>query len=657
MISYSEYFAAAQDAKDVVVHVDKHMQMWGANTSASSIYTAILAAYWRNTAAYYAPLIKAENWLTSLGYAGQQGELVSVTIPYARMLTRQFVSLVTQQRQSFDALTDVTDSNPLQTARLGKAIANQVNEQQKFDQKMEKAAERTAVTGVSYIGAFWESDMGDPYAVDENDTLVYTGDSKIETFDFTEVIYDWSVEEWNQQSWVLVRRKRNRWDLIAQHPELKAELLSIPSVRETKQTLPNFNFLATYENNDLIYVNEFYHKATPAVPSGRFTAYCNQDCILFDGENPYDGLPVEVLLFENILGTGLGYPFFSSLMPAQEMMNHSFSVISSNQAAFGVQSVLTPKGSNLSVEDVSGLKFIQYTPQGAEGGGKPEPLQLTATPKEIFDFTTMLKEYMSDMSLISEVLRGQPPANVSSGAMAATLSANSLEFLSSASKAVTFVKERVMNMVIKQYKTFASVEQIVNITGEGTVAYAKEFKADDLQKLKQIRIRVASPMLSSMAGRIQLADALVQAGMLQDPGKYYMILEGAAPETLFKETLSEEMAVQQEIDAILEGQSVMPLLTDNHPLFIKAYQQLLYNPQVRNNSSMYEGILQLCFERIRLEQEFQLSQPQLYAMLRGAPAAPPPGQPGVQPTGLGEQLETPEAQGQIAAPADVAPIA
>jgi hypothetical protein len=193
------------------------------------------------------------------------------------------------------------------------------------------------------------------------------------------------------------------------------------------------------------------------------------------------------------------------------MLDHEMSVVSTNHQAFGVQSVLVPKGADIGVEDVAkGLNFITYTPQGADGGGKPEPLQLTATPPEIMQFADKLEQWLEIVSKMSATLRGSPPPNVTSGEMAATVSANALEFLSSASKAVTIGVEKLMNFSIQWYQKFADVEQIVNLVGKGEISSVKEFKSQDVQAIKRIKIRTQSPMMNTVAGRLQFADGLLQ---------------------------------------------------------------------------------------------------------------------------------------------------
>jgi hypothetical protein len=652
----SDRYWATDDTDTVIGHLDDHVQMWGSNTAASSVFTSILAAYWRNMSAYYSPVINPDSWLTSLGFSGEQGELVRMVVPQARTLIRQFVSVITKQRYNWEALTDIDDANPLQTAKIGKALANDLWQKQGMDKLSESAAERVAVLGHVFGSVCWNEAGGLPIGVRPDvDGLVYQGALEMDIHDPHDIVFDWSIENEKNIDWVVIKRVRNRWTYAARYPELADQVRSIPSVKEVRQTLPNLNFLSRYESSDMIYVYEFYHKPTPALPQGRMTIYASGTCVFEDGENPYGQIPGRFLKFENILGTGLGYPMLSNLLPTQELLDHSFSAIATNQQATAVQSVLVPKGADISVNDIKGLSFISYTPANAEGGGKPEPLQLTSTPPEVFNFLNICSQYMSNVSMITETLRGQPPANVTSGAMAATLAANAMEFLNSASKSITIWAEELVNVGVENYKRFASEEQILDITGEGSVSYVKQFKSEDLKALRQIKIRTQSPLMNTVAGRLQFGDSLLTAGLVKKPQQYLNLIEGAPVDTLFDDDLSENMAVQGEIDAILEGRPVAPMMTDNHPMFINAYKKLLYNPYVRTQSEITQAVIALMMERISMEQQLN---PMLKAILRGEqmPQQPAgaPGQPAALPgetaTELTESAAKPSAPAEEAVP-------
>jgi hypothetical protein len=226
---------------------------------------------------------------------------------------------------------------------------------------------------------------------------------------------------------------------------------------------------------------------------------------------------------------------------------------------------------------------------------------------------------MEEMAMINSTLRGQPPANVTSGAMAATLSANALEFIYSDTKGLTIGLEHLMWISLKNYQKFAKIEQVIDIVGEGNTSIAQTFKAEDISSLKKAKIRQGNPLLNTIAGRLQLAESilpLLQQGKNDAVSRYLGIIEGAPVDTLFDSELSENVAVTQEIEALQRGENVIPILTDNHPMYIRAYQKLLYSPIVRTRGDLVQSLMQLIQERTTLEMQ---CPPELKAILRNLP--------------------------------------
>lgn len=620
----SDVYFAADDTDKVIDRCQREIQTWGSTSTGSNVFTNIMMAYWRNVAAYYSTLIEPDSIDTALGFAGEKGELVRCLIPKARLLIRQYVALATRQRYQFEVTTDVNDATPVETARLGKSLINAEVEKNSVDMLGERITEACLVKGMCWVSDTWATDQGEIWGRATDNTVLYTGGTQIEVHDLHEVIFNWSHAEEKNLEWLIIRRRKNRWNLVAQFPELADEIKSLPSIRTERMNFPTFNLAVMNDDEDYIYVNEFYHKPTPALPFGRMLVYGNQNTVFFDGNNPYEKIPARLFRFQNIDNTLLGYPLLSSLLPAQEMLDHEVSVISSNHQAFGVQSVLVPKGSDISVQDTkTGLNFISYTPQNAEGGGEPKALQLTATPPEIFQMQQALSAMLDELSGINATLRGQPPANVTSGAMAATLAAQALEFITSDTKGLTLGIEALMQMSLDNYKLFAKVEQIIDVVGEGNTSAVEQFKAQRLNNLKRVKCRVGNPLMATVSGRLQLGEAILpmlQAGDNQAVSKYLGLIEGAPVESMFDSELSENTAIQQEIESLMKGETVTPYMTDNHPAYIREYRKILYNQNVRRQGQIVQHIMDLILERLKLE---QLCPPELKAILRGLPMPQP----------------------------------
>ena len=602
-------------------------------------------AWMRNMVAYYSAVLQPSAWETSLSFAGEQGELVEMLVPQARTLVRQFVSLITKQKLSFQCIAQSDGADVVQETRLGNSLVNQIVDQQRLDGKADRLAELAAVLGISFLKATWRTDKGKPRAVDSSDTMLYDGDLEISVLNPFDVYFDYNISEWEDLDWVEVRSLKNRWTLIAQHPELEDEIKAIPRARDYKSAnLANYS--STAAEDDYIYCFEAFHKPTPALPQGRLVIYADETTIFFDGPNRYMCIPVEPCRPEPVIGYGFGYPMLSNLLPAQEMLDHSFSALATNQSAFAVQSVTVPRGAAISSDELNGMNFIQFTPQNVPGGGKPEALQLTQSSPETFKYIELLTNNMQQLSNINSALRGQPPPGVTSGTAIATLTSSALEFITSFSKAYSSCLERTMMHAVNAYRNFASVPHMIREVGKNYQASDKEFVGSDLDPIKNIKISVSNPLMQTIAGRSDLAEKLLNMGVIKDAQEYLGLINGDDPANLYKTEMSENDLITSENDALLKDGQVVALSSDDHARHCREHAGLLNDPQVRFNNKAVPVILEHIQEHIQLARD---TDPFFTALVRtgkmpeggiptaGMPAGaegPPGGEPPIQMGGV-----------------------
>lgn len=607
-----------------------------------------IGAVWlRNLRYYYSSLFGNSSSDTGLGFAGDQGELVQMLVPQARSLIGQFLSLTTKQRLNFEPQAESTDAITLADTRVASALSQQILKTQKFDDRAYNAAEMCVVTGAGYMYPRWNPLRGKPVAVDEEKgEIIYSGDNEITTPTCFDVAFDYMVQNWQDLDWVRIRIPQNKWDLVAKYPTLEKEILSLPLAYEDSSTQ------IVWQQNlskDMVWTYEFIHRSSPALPQGRLAWFANSNCVFHDDVNPYIDtdeqayIPVVQMKAESILGMGFGYPMMSNILPLQEMLDHQFSAISSNNVANAVQTILNPKGNDLSVADIGGLRFATYTPQNAEGGGKPEALQLTASAPESYKFADMIRSYMMEIANINGALRGQPPPGVTSGTAIATLTTNAIEFSQNFTKSYIEACERVMTYSLWNYRNFADESMIVSIAGPNETTIATAFKRDDLGAIKRVTCRVANPLMATAAGKFEIAQTLLQQGLIKNPKAYFKILEGAPIEELYDQDFSQEAFINSENDGLRKGKPEIVAILDDHAAHIAAHFSLLNDPEIRRRSDMVEHVMAHIMEHYKLSMQ---QDPILAQMVRTGqmPPMPPPmpGAPGPQQLPPGPELPPPD---------------
>ncbi len=601
----NERYWLQDDSRAVVGYLEDYHQKWTLWDM-----SPIKQTWLRNFLAYYSPIINPGSWDTSLVFEGIQGELVRMYTPKARTLIRDLVTIATKQRLSFQAMAEAGTSDIIKDIKLANAIADQIVTQQRLDAKQEIIVEGALVCGQWFTKTIWRTDLGVAHTVDDNGNIIYTGGVEITCPGVFDVFYDINYPTWELVPWVEVRTLKNRWDLIAQHPDLETEIMQVPSISE--QRGPNTWFDRTLIDKDSIYVYEFFCRPCPALPKGRMVIYASNQCVFYDDVNPYETLPVEPMCPEPILTTTMGYPQFSNILAAQEMYDNSLSAISTNQAQFAVQSVAIARGANINVQELNGMRFVSFTPQNVPGGGKPEPLQLSQTSPETFKFAEMLNDVMQDLSKINGAMRGVPPSGVTSGTAIATMAANALQFMESITKAIQQCMERTMFHAINSYKKFGKIEQNLTYSGHKDKMISRKFSGKDMQNISGVKILTANPLMQTISGRIEVAEKLLSMPKEIWPS-YVSVLEGEPLRQIYKSEIDENDLIVSENEMLSDGQDVPALATDDHGLHVQKHAGLLNDPITRLNNSATAVILN------HIEQHKNLAQntdPILQAMVR-----------------------------------------
>lgn len=145
--------------------------------------------------------------------------------------------------------------------------------------------------------------------------------------------------------------------------------------------MPMVNWMLTpdmFGTSDDIAVYHFWHKRDAALPNGRYVVLLEDGTVLFDGDLPYESIPVRRITTGDLMGTSFGYSPMFDLLVLQEAIDALYSAVATNQMTFGVQLIMAMKGQDIDYKQMArGLSFLEYT----NPDGKPEPLNLTHTPE------------------------------------------------------------------------------------------------------------------------------------------------------------------------------------------------------------------------------------------------------------------------------------
>lgn len=616
------YFAARESNETVSVLLAK-AQAWFHNLDTSGYLDKLREMWAAYHGAYYSTVQNGHK----ISFSGEQGELANLPINHFRNIAQNILVMITATRPSMEARAVNTDYKSLVQTKLANGLLDYYMRQKDLEKYLKIAVEYAIVLGGGYIKMEWNATGGEIYdyidpETDENgETInpgfpVYEGDVKFTNLSPFDVVVD-STKEDQHHDWVLCRSYKNKYDLAAKYPEQADRIVAMPSKTEYERY--RFNSLGLYETDD-IPVYEFYHLKTESMPNGRYLLFLDYDLTLMDSPMPYDDLPIYQIVCGYIIGTPYGYTPMFDLLPIQDAMNMCYSTILTNQSAFGVQSIIMPRGTDINPSHlVGGLNLIEYN--GTVG--KPEVLQLTASPPEMFNFMGILKQEMETISGVSSVSRGNPPENLKSGNALALLQSMSLQYQSGLQQSYVKLIENIGTGLIKMLQRFASVPRIAMIVGKHNRMEMKEFTGDDLSKITRVVVDMGNPLANTTAGRVEMAEQLLQMGLIKTPEQYLMVIKTGELDDMTDDTVSELLCIKSENEDLIEGSSVQAILTDQHSMHIKEHKCILADPDLRKDPQLVARTLAHIQEHINL---LKSGDPQTLMMMGEKPLSPP-GQP------------------------------
>jgi hypothetical protein len=571
---------------------------------------------------------------------GDEGELTAMSVNNYRNLIQHLLVMTTSNRPAMEVRASNSDAKSLTQAKLGNALLDYYMREKRLENNLYIAVEQALVLGSGYVRVDWDVAGGREYGV-VNGTMTNEGDLKFSNPSLYDLTFDTNKEDHNDNNWIIQKSYRNKYDLIAQFPELAEQIDAIPVKSDMYGSMKPGNV----ESED-VPVFEFFHKRTPAVPNGRYQLSASKDVVFADGELPFRDIPIYRIVPGNILGTQFGYSPAFDLSGLQEALNTVYSTCLTNISAFGVQNVSVPKGSDIAISSLTGgLNIVEYDPEF----GEPKPLNLLQTSPEVYKFIEMLDKGMETLSGVNSVARGDPQSSLKSGAALSLIQSMAIQFSSGLQNSYARLIEDVGTSAMRILRDYATTKRVVAISGLSNSTLMKDFSGDDLENINRVIVDVGNPVQRTTAGKVELANNLLNTGLMKTPQDYITVVQTGTLDPMLDSAMNENIGIQHENEALLDGSfPVQALITDDPVLHIKKHSLLLNSPQARQDQALTQRVLNHIMEHINVAQN---CNPALSAILGHQnmqnPPGPPPGPNGQGPSGPpSQQKPPPGANGQ-----------
>jgi len=650
MSKNTEKYFAAKSGEDTAKIVLQKANAWFHNLDINGYLDKLRDAWMAYHGAYYTDSGTGHR----ITFSGEQGELTNLAVNHYRNICRHMLTMVTTNRPAMEARATNTDYKSLVQTKLANGLLDYYMREKRLEDYLTRAVEHAIVFGSGYIKMEWNATSGEihdyiepeyqmktetnPETGEETETHdlddegnpiesskgypIYEGDVLFSTVSPFDVVFDSTKEDPSKHDWVLVRSFKNKFDLAAKYPEYEDEILK----QETKSDKERYNFTGSfYDQTEDIAIYEFYHKKTESMVDGRYLLFVESNVVLMDAPMPYRKLPIYRISPGDILGTPYGYTDTFDLLPIQDAINSLYSAILTNQSTFAVQNILSPRGTDVNPSQIAGgLNFIEYNAQI----GKPEALNLTSTPPEIFNFIGVLEKAMETVSGVNSVSRGNPESSLQSGNALALVQSMSLQFISGLQQSYVKLIEDVGTGLIQMLQDFASVPRIATIVGKTNRTYMKEFTGDDLSSINRVMVDVGNALAKTTAGRVQMAEQMLQMNLIKTPEAYISVINTGKLETMTDGIDHQLLLIKAENEKMVAGEPVQAIAIEPHSLHIKEHRDVLSDPDLKQNPDLVGRVLAHIQEHINA---LRTTDPDLLMHIGEQPLGPQGGSPANQP--------------------------
>ena len=625
------YFAAkpAQDAASIILGKSESFF----NILRSNSYLDKLQNMWR---AYHGAYLNDYiGYGHRVNFTGEQGELVQIPINHFRNLAQHIYVMITSSRPTMECRAINTDYKSYAQTYLGNQILDYYMREKNLEDCLKRATEMSIVLGQGYVKLAWNATAGEIYDVDpDTNEAVREGELEFSTPSVFDVVIDGTRDTWNND-WVCVRNWVNRFDLIAKYPEMADKIRALPPKNSS-----SVYRLAIWSNDDTddVAVYEFFHRQTESMPDGRYMLFLDSDVILLDAKMPYRTIPIFRIVPSEILGTPYGYTPMFDIFPIQEGINSLFGTIMTNQNAFGVQNIWMQRGADITVSNLEGALNV------IESATKPEALNLTQTPAEVFKFLDMLIQQAETISGVNSVARGNPEASLKSGTALALVQSQALQFISGLQQNYVKLIEDVGTAVIQILKDFANTPKVVTLVGKNNRPLLKEFTGEQISSINRVVVDMGNPLSHTIAGRVQMAEQMMQMKIIKNPQQYFQVINTGRMDAMYEGEVDDLMLIKKENEELLEGKNPLVSPMDKHSVHIDEHSAVLADPDLRNDANFTKIVM----DHIEAHMNALRNTDPALLQMRGEQALPPLQQnnnnpPGGQPQNGPPQQQPPQA--------------
>lgn len=571
--------------------------------------------------------------VSELAFSGREGENANLRVNHTQALGKHLVQIVTQSRPSMDPVSTNSDYASEAQTRVCRGILEYLAQRIGLEKNFIRATEWAVATGQAWVSAEWDPNWGDVYMVDPTTgSPIKSGRFMSDVFAPWDAPIDLHRQDPNHE-WVFTRRLVNKHNLAARYPVLADQILAVRDT--THEWLAPTKEHATDDSikSDFVPLFTFFHAKTDALPDGKWAVFLNDEILLAEGPLPYDDLPLVQLKAGELLNTPYGDSPVLHGLGLQEAIDQLISSVVTNNINLARQTIAIPKGAEWSRSELAeGMSAIEVEVNADGKMTVPEPIQLVKSSPETYTLIRELVQSLGVITGVQSVVSGTEPMLQGrlSGAAMVLLESQTLRFVNGLQLSYTEMIEGIGTRMVQILKRYAKSPQIARIAGKGKSFMLHEFTGSDFEGFDRVEVQQGNPGMRSPAYRVQIAQDLLQAQLIQTPQQYIEVFETGNLDSMTEAHMTALLNIRRENELLAIGQKPKMVVTDPHRDHILEHASVLSNPDARAMTPEAQAVQEAVTAHIQEHiQALRTTDPGLLMLLGQAPL-PPPGMP---PTG------------------------
>ena len=373
--------------------------------------------------------------------------------------------------------------------------------------------------------------------------------------------------------------------------------------------------------------------------------FLNGNRWLYDGPLRYKRLPVFRMTPGEQFDSPEGYTDAYDMLALQDVTNILYSIPFTNQQANGVQFVYLPQGCELAPSMFKNLAFLK----GGLPGTEPKGINLTSTPPEIFKNIEFIERAQGRLMGLNGAVTGDIDGSLKSGIAIGRYQQSWAE-----------LQEDCGTFLLELIQDFAKTERVAAMAGKHNKGAMVSFTGESIKNIERVAVDLGNPMQRTAAGRIEMADNLLQKGLL-NAKQYLQVVSTGQIDSVLEGEESELELIRKENESLLDGMAVNAIVGDMHLLHAREHKSVINDPQLRALAAQGDpkaiAVVEAVTKHIEQHAELRMTQDIFWAEVSGEPPPPPPPMPPGMPGPGGPEGPPPPPPGAEEPPPPMGPPA